>query len=96
MSTFGARGGAAVATVASVHNHNGAYTRAAGGRGEHEKEVVDADAERAAETLRSFDEDLDGRCSHSSASQLNLSALYKIGGARRGCVARVQGVIGGV
>jgi len=26
--------------------------------------------------------------------QLNLSALYGIGGARRGCVARVKGVLG--
>jgi len=26
---------------------------------------------------------------HSSAFQLNLSALYGIGGARRGCVARI-------
>ena len=32
---------------------------------------------------------------HSSVSQLNLSASYGIGGARRGCVARVQGVFGG-
>jgi hypothetical protein len=27
-----------------------------------------------------------------SSSQLNLSALYGIGGARRSCVARVKGV----
>jgi hypothetical protein len=33
---------------------------------------------------------------HSSTSQLNLSALYGIGDARRGCVARVKGVLGGV
>ena len=33
---------------------------------------------------------------HSSPFQLNLSALYGIGGARRGCVARVKGVLGGV
>jgi len=31
---------------------------------------------------------------HSSTFQLNLSALYGIGGARRGCVARVEGVLG--
>jgi hypothetical protein len=38
-----------------------------------------------------------GRGLHSSTFQLNyLSALYGIGGARRGCVARVQGVLGGV
>ena len=36
-----------------------------------------------------------GRGLHSSTSQLNLSALYGIGGARRGCVARVKGVLGG-
>jgi len=31
---------------------------------------------------------------HSSTFQLNLSAFYGIGGARRGCVARVKGVLG--
>jgi hypothetical protein len=36
-----------------------------------------------------------GRGSHSSTFQLNLSALYGIVGARRGCVAHVKGVIGG-
>jgi hypothetical protein len=33
-----------------------------------------------------------GRGLHSSTSHLNLSALYGIGGARRGYVARVKGV----
>ena len=33
---------------------------------------------------------------HSFNSQLNLGALYGIGGARRGSVARVKGVLGGV
>jgi hypothetical protein len=33
---------------------------------------------------------------HSSTFQLNLSALYGIGAARRDCVAHVQGVLGGV
>jgi len=37
-----------------------------------------------------------GRGLHSSTFQLNLSALYGRGGARRGCVARVKGVLGGV
>ena len=37
-----------------------------------------------------------GRGLHSSTFQLNLSALYGIGGARRGSVARVKGVLGGV
>jgi hypothetical protein len=37
-----------------------------------------------------------GRGLHSLTSQLNLSALYGIGGARRGCVARVRGVLEGV
>ena len=37
-----------------------------------------------------------GRGLHSSTFQLNLSALYGIGGVRRGCVARVHGVLGGV
>jgi len=32
-----------------------------------------------------------GRGLHSFTSQLNLSAFYGIGGARRGCVARVKG-----
>jgi len=33
---------------------------------------------------------------HSFTSQLNLSALCGIGGARRDCVTRVQGVSGGL
>ena len=33
---------------------------------------------------------------HSSTFRLNLSALYGIGGARRDCVARGKGVLGGV
>jgi hypothetical protein len=37
-----------------------------------------------------------GRGLHSLTSQLNLSALHGIGGARRGCVARVKRVLGGV
>jgi len=37
-----------------------------------------------------------GRGLHSSTSQLNLSALYEKGGARRDCVARIKGVLGGV
>jgi hypothetical protein len=35
-----------------------------------------------------------GRGLHSFTSQLNLSALYGIGGARKGCVAHVEGVLG--
>jgi len=39
---------------------------------------------------------ISGRGSHSSTVQLNLSVvLYGIGGARRGCVARGKGVLGG-
>jgi hypothetical protein len=37
-----------------------------------------------------------GKGLHSFTSQLNLSAFYGIGGARRGRVARVEGVLGGV
>jgi len=37
-----------------------------------------------------------GRGLHSSTSELNMSALYEIGGARRGYVARVKGVSGGI
>jgi hypothetical protein len=37
-----------------------------------------------------------GRGLLSFTSQLNLSAFYGIGGARRGCVSRVKGVLGGV
>jgi hypothetical protein len=37
-----------------------------------------------------------GRGLHSSTFQLNLSALYGIGGTRRGCVARVKGGVGGI
>jgi hypothetical protein len=33
-----------------------------------------------------------GRGLHSFTSQLNVSALYGIGGAREGCVIRVKGV----
>jgi len=36
-----------------------------------------------------------GRGLHSSTFQLDLSALYGIGGARGGCAARVKGVSGG-
>jgi len=39
---------------------------------------------------------ISGRGLHSFTFQLNLSALYGIGGARRGCVARVKGVLRGV
>jgi hypothetical protein len=35
---------------------------------------------------------LPGKGLHPSTFQLNLSALYGIGGARRGCVAHVKGV----
>jgi len=34
-----------------------------------------------------------GRGLHSFTSQLNLSAFYGIGGACRGCVARVKGCL---
>ena len=37
-----------------------------------------------------------GRGSPSFTSQLNLSPFCGIGGARRGCVARVKGLVGGV
>jgi len=50
-------------------------------------------------TTQAADSDLlfRGRGLHSFTSQLNLSALYGIRGARRGCVARVfKGVLGGV
>jgi hypothetical protein len=40
--------------------------------------------------------DVHGRGLHSLSSQLNLSACYGIGGTRRGCVARVESVFGGV
>jgi len=37
-------------------------------------------------------EEVGPRGLHSLPSQLNLSAFYVIGGVRRGCVARVEGV----
>ena len=37
-----------------------------------------------------------GRGLHSPTFQLNLSAFYGIRGARRDCVARIKGVLGGV
>jgi hypothetical protein len=37
-----------------------------------------------------------GRGLHSCTFQLNLSALYGIEGARRGCVAHIWGVLGGI
>ena len=36
-----------------------------------------------------------GGGSHSFTSQFNLSACSGIGGARRGCITRVKGVVGG-
>ena len=39
---------------------------------------------------------LEGRGLHPSTLQLNSSALYGIGGSRKGCVARVKGMLGGV
>jgi len=39
---------------------------------------------------------LSGRGLHSFTSQLNLSSFCGMGGARRGCVARVRGVLGSV
>ena len=44
----------------------------------------------------SSEADGEGRGLHSFTSRLNLSALYGIGGARRDCVAHVQGMLGGV
>jgi len=41
-------------------------------------------------------QDMPGRGLHSFTSQLNLSAFEGIGGARRGCVARVKGLLRGV
>jgi hypothetical protein len=38
----------------------------------------------------------DGRGSHSSILQLNLSAFYVTGGAVRGCFGGVYGVVGGM
>jgi len=37
-----------------------------------------------------------GRGFHSLTSQLNFSALYGVGGARRGCAAHFKGALGGV
>jgi hypothetical protein len=42
------------------------------------------------------DAGLCGRGFHSSTSQLNLSAFCGIGGARRGYVAHLMGLLGGV
>jgi len=44
--------------------------------------------------LARFVQGVVGRGLHSSTFQLNLSALYWIGGTRRGCVACVKGVLG--
>ena len=55
--------------------------RLLGQRQEHEGEVEVLTKQLAA-----------GRGLHSFTCQLNLSALYGIGGARRGCVARVKRV----
>jgi len=49
------------------------------------------------QSLFEFADCLDGgRGLHSSTFQLNLSALYGIGGARRGYAASVKEVVGGV
>ena len=57
-----------------------------------------ADTEEAAATatLEYKKIKLKGRGLHSSTFQLNLSALYGTGNARRDCEARVKGVLGGV
>jgi hypothetical protein len=58
----------------------------------------DADSQHlAGRTARAGDQGAaGGRGLHSYTFQLISSALCGIGGARRGCVARVRGVIGGV
>jgi len=50
---------------------------------------ADADLQAALAQLKKAFEGVPGRGSHSSTFQLNLSALYGVGGARRDCVARV-------
>ena len=63
------------------------------------EESGDEDAEHftpevtVAEMDAQLDRLLSGRGLHSFTSQLNLSAFYGIGGARRGCVARAKGVL---
>jgi hypothetical protein len=59
------------------------------GRWLHLRLVRDQRASRRAPHSR-------GRGLHSFTSQLNLSAFYGIGVARRGCVAHVKEVVGGV
>ena len=39
---------------------------------------------------------INGRGLRSFTSQLNVSAFHGIGGARKGCVARFKGALGGV
>ena len=65
-------------------------------RGEQHLPCLHRHAQAQGRTLLPFPPQLMTRGSHSSTFQLNLSALYGIGGARRDCVARVKGVFGGV
>jgi hypothetical protein len=67
-------------------------------RGQHRGEGVKGewgDGDGAAFQLRGGGW-VEGRGLHSFTSQLNLSAVFGIGGARRDCVTRVKGVLGGV
>ena len=66
-----------------------------GGGGGTDPPSTDVDADANAD-VDDTQQHIFGRGLHSSTFQLNLSALYGIGGARRGCVARVMGVLGSV
>jgi hypothetical protein len=54
------------------------------------------DVHGAVDALDGFGGQPVARGLHSFTFQLNLSAFWGIGGARRGCVARVKGMLGGV
>jgi Zn-dependent M16 (insulinase) family peptidase len=72
------------------------WCRAIQRMGTTKRSFVDFDQTVGASTggfsISPFATDIRGRGLHSFTSQLNLSAFYGIGGARRGHVAHVKGV----
>jgi len=76
------------ATTAGVHQGAGAATPGADQDGRGGVRGGVGRAQRRQPHAR-------GRGLHSLASELNLSAVYGVEGARRGCVARVKGVLEG-
>jgi hypothetical protein len=86
---WGMLGAAAAAAASAAVARQGAAAARAPAEATAEEEEEEASEVRPTATVA-------GMGLPSFTSQLNLSALYGIGGARRGYVARVKGVVGGV